>query len=142
MQNYLRKKNDSNLFEESSWFKDFFQTPFFKQDSILKTDIIEKQNDYTLVIDVPGCNKNDVKISCEDGYLTVEVNYSGNSDSNSHNYIKRERWNGVSSRSYYIGNTIDSKKINATFSNGVLEITFPKEEPSTQVNYIPIKEGK
>jgi len=139
MQNYLKKKTDS-MFEESSWFKDFFQPSFFKQDSILKTDVIENPDTYTLLIDIPGCNKNDVKLSSEDGYLTIDVNQASTHDSNANNYIKRERMHGNYSRSYYIGNNIDSKDIYATFSNGILYVSVPKQKAANSISYIPINE--
>ena len=139
MQNYLKKKSDT-LFDDSSWFKDFFQPSFFKQESVLKTDVIENPDTYTLVIDIPGCNKKDVKVSSEDGYLTIEVNQSSNHDSNSNNYIKRERMHGNYSRSYYIGNSIDTKDIYATFSNGTLYISIPKQKNTSTISYIPINE--
>lgn len=140
MNNYLKKKNEQTLFENASSFKDFFQMPFFRQDTILKTDVIENKDSYTLILDVPGCNKEDVKISSEDGYLTVEVNQTSNNQVNASNYIKRERMHGNYSRSYYIGNTIEAKDVWATFTNGTLQITFPREKASTNISYIPIKE--
>ena len=142
MNNYLKRKNEQSPFDDSTWFKDFFQMPsFFKQDSFLKTDIIESNNTYTLIMDVPGCKKEDVKISNEDGYLTVEVSQTYSNNTSENNYIKRERMHGNYSRSYYIGNNVESKDINARFSNGLLEITLPKTKQETNTNkYIPIKD--
>lgn len=139
MNNILKKKNDLSLFEQSSSFKDFFQMPFFKQDNVLKTDIIENKDSYTLILDIPGCNKNDVTISYEDGYLTVEVNQTSNHEISDQTYLKRERMYGSYSRSYYIGNNVNSKDINATFNNGTLHINFPRDKQNTSTTYIPIK---
>lgn len=139
MNNYLKKKNDSSIFDDGSSFKDFFQMPFWKQDTMLKTDIIEENENYTLIMDVPGCKKEDVTITSEDGYLTIEVDQSKQSESTNHNYLKRERMHGTYSRSYYIGTHVDAKTINANFSNGTLQITFPKEGNSSNTTYIPIK---
>ena len=138
MSNYIKKKNESDLFNETSLLKDFFQMPFFKHDNILKTDIIENENSYTLILDVPGYKKEDVKITNDEGYLTIEVSQANSTETTSNSYIKRERMHGSYSRSYYIGNKVDSKSINAKFSNGVLEITFPKEDESSSATYIPI----
>ena len=113
--------------------------PFFKQDNVLKTDIIENKDSYTLILDIPGCNKNDVTISNEDGYLTVEVNQTSNHEISDQTYLKRERMYGSYSRSYYIGNNVNSKDINATFNNGTLHINFPRDKQNTSTTYIPIK---
>lgn len=141
MNNYLKKRNELSPFDENSSLKDFFQIPFLKADHILKTDVVESDKSYTLIVDVPGCNKEDVKIKHEEGYLTIEVNQSNSHDSYVGNYIKKERSNGVYSRSFYIGNSISAKDIQATHSNGLLTISFPKEKESTQNSYIPIKDN-
>lgn len=140
MNNYLKKKNEQTLFEEASSFKDFFQMPFWKQDTMLKTDVIENKDSYTLIMDVPGCRKEDVKISSEDGYLTIEVDQSNGSEITGANYIKRERMHGTYSRSYYIGTNVDTKQISADFSNGTLQVSFPREKNNSTTTYIPIKE--
>lgn len=142
MNNYLKRKNEQSPFDESTWFKDFFQMPsIFKQDSFLKTDILESSNSYTLIMDVPGCKKEDVKISNEDGYLTVEVSQSYSDNTSDDSYIKKERMHGNYSRSYYIGNDIDSNEIHAKFSNGLLEISIPKNKKESKNNkYIPIND--
>ena len=112
--------------------------PFFKQEAPLKTDIIENNDSYTLIMDAPGCNKENVKIYSEDGYLTIEINQTNDEETNVNNYLKRERWHGVSSRSYYIGNSVNSNDINASFNNGLLKISFPKTNKESNTKYIPI----
>ena len=139
MNNILKKKNDLSMFEQSSSLKDFFQSPFFRQDNFLKTDIIKSKDKYTLILDVPGCSKNDLTISNDDGYLTVEVNQSSEAQYHQDNYLKKERLHGSFSRSYYIGNKVNPKDITATFENGTLQITFPYTQENNQTNYIQIK---
>lgn len=141
MNSYFKKKNELSPFDESSSLRDFFQMPFFKSDEMLKTDVIEEQDSYRLVMDVPGCNKDDVKISNNDGYLTIDVTKNHSYQNTSGNYIKKERMHGNYSRSYYIGNSIDSKDIKANYSNGILEITFPKEKTSSSTSYVEITEN-
>ena len=139
MNNYFKKKNELSPFDESSSFKDFFQMPFFKQDTLLKTDVIEESESYKLLVDIPGCKKEDIKILSEDGYLTIEVNQDSYHTTSHNNYLKRERIHGNYSRSYYIGNSIDSKDISAYYSDGVLEVSFPKSKDSKNTSYIEIK---
>lgn len=141
MNNYLKKRNELSPFDESSSLKDLFQIPFFKADHILKTDIVENENSYTLIVDVPGCNKDDVKIQYEQGYLSIEVDQSSSHEVHQGNYIKKERSNGTYSRSFYIGTSIDSKQIDANYSNGTVKISFPKEKNTSKNSYIEIKEN-
>ena len=137
MQNNIQKKSNFPL-EESSWFKDFFQNPFFKHDQVLKTDIIENNNTYTLLIEAPGIAKEDIKISLEEGNLTIEINQTSQKEDTETHYIKKERWNGVFTRTYYIGNSIKPENIIASFKNGILEISFEKEKLTSQTKYISI----
>lgn len=91
----------------------------------MKTDIKENKDTYELAIEIPGFDKKDIKLDYEDEYLTVtaSINRFENKEGN---YIRRERFSGVNSRSYYIGE-IDEKKIKASYKDGVLFVTFPKE---------------
>lgn len=141
MNTYFKKKNELSPFDESSSLKDFFQMPFFKQDSVLKTDVVETTDSYTLIMDIPGYTKDDVKVLNEDGYLTIEVSQSNKHETINGNYLKKERMHGSYSRSYYIGASIESKDIHASYSNGVLQISFPKEKDKAPSSYIEIKDN-
>ena len=139
MNNYLKRKTETSPFNET-WYKDFFQIPsFLNRENYLKTDILETENEYNLIIDAPGIKKEDVKIYNEEGYLTIEVNHSCSLHSSNNNYLKKERMHESYSRSYYIGNGVNSDEINATFHDGILEISFPKTKKETNNKYIPIK---
>ena len=61
------RKNGFNIFDE------VFNDPFFtkKENKLMKTDVREKDGNYVLDIDLPGYDKNDIKIELADGYLTV-----------------------------------------------------------------------
>lgn len=97
-----------NLFDEI--FDDpFFRTPdsvFGKREkNLLKTDVREKDGNYELVMDLPGYKKEDVKAQLENGYLTITASRGVNKDEtdNEGNYIRRERYSGQCSRSFYVG---------------------------------------
>ncbi len=126
----IPRKNNFDLFD------DFFVDPFFERDfhrkevSLMKTDVKEKDGKYTLEIDVPGYDKDDIKIELEDGYLTVRAakeESKDEEDKKSH-YIHKERFYGQCSRSYYVGDNVKEGDVKATFKNGILSLTFPKEE--------------
>ena len=98
----------------------------------MKTDIYELNNKYIIETDIPGINKEDIKINYENGYLTIKIVKKLSSDINT--YIRRERFYGELKRTFYIGLKKEND-IKATFKNGILEISFPKED-------IPKKESK
>ena len=115
-------------------FDDFFKDPFFTRNNavkVMKTDIQEKDNNYVLDMDLPGYKKEDIKAQLKDGYLTItaQKNTSNDDKDEEGNYIRRERYCGKCSRSFYVGN-IDKSAISAKFENGVLEVTLPKQEKS------------
>ena len=98
--------------------------------SLMKSDIYEKNNEYHIEMDIPGFKKDDVKISFDDGYLTVscEKNEEKKEEDKDKKYIRRERsFHESCERKFYIGN-VDEEKINAEFKNGTLSIVVPKEE--------------
>ena len=95
----------------------------------MKTDIRLVNNNYVLDIDLPGYDKKDINITLEDGYLTVKAKkvYTDEEKNNKGDYVRRERFTGTCSRSYYVGE-IDDQCIDAKFENGVLTLSFPKEK--------------
>lgn len=120
------RRNGFDIFDE------VFNDPFFtkKENKLMKTDVREKDGNYVLDIDLPGYDKNDIKIELTDGYLTVTASRTEHKEEKEkHNkYIHQERFFGECSRSYYAGENVKEEDIKANFKNGTLEITFPKEE--------------
>jgi len=115
---------------------DFFNDPFFSKTQEvkhMKTDIIEKDNSYELAIDLPGFDKNDIKISVEDGYLTVSAKKESTEEKKEDNYIRKERFSGECSRSFYIGDEIQSEDVKATFKNGILSLDIPKKDKEKEI---------
>jgi len=137
-----------NLFDEI--FDDpFFRTPdpaFGKREkNLLKTDVREKDGNYELFMDLPGYKKEDVKAQLENGYLTITASRGVNKDEtdNEGNYIRRERYSGQCSRSFYVGENLKQEDIKAKFQDGILQLTFPKEDQTKVIpqkdNYIAIE---
>lgn len=125
-------------------FDEVFTDPFFgeKENKIMKTDLKEKDGKYMLEIDVPGYDKEDIKIELQDGYLTVSAEKNEEKEDKHAKYLKRERFSGMCSRSYYVGENVSEEDIKANFKNGILKIEFPKE-PEKRIEekkYIPIGE--
>mgnify|MGYP002853813944 CR=1 FL=1 len=126
-------------------FDDFFETPSLFSGFVsprlghLSTDVKESDTGYELSIDLPGCNKDNVKISLNDGYLSVEASKESNDEKKDENgkFLRRERYSGKLSRSFYVGNGVAQDDIKASFKDGVLNVTIPKKEEE-QTKYITI----
>ena len=123
-----------------------FADPFFTEheSKIMKTDIKEKTDKYLIGIELPGYQKENIKIDVEDGYLTVhaEIN-SDNEEKEEGKFVRRERYVGSCSRSFYVGNEVKSEDIKASFKNGILKIEVPKKEYKKELpekKYIEIED--
>lgn len=126
MSNYLLRNNDFD-FVNDDFLHDFFgysQEKEFKH--LMKTDVVENENDFSISIDLPGYCKEDIKISVEKGYLIVEGRKETKEEEKKEKYLRRERFYGTVSRTYYLGDKIKEEDIKANFKDGVLNIIVPK----------------
>lgn len=123
-------------------FDEVFNDPFLskKENKLMKTDVKEIEGNYELEIDIPGYDKEDIKIEFEDGYITVTASKNTENEEKKGKYLQRERFSGICSRSYYAGENVKEEDIKASFKNGILKITFPKESTEKLENkkYIEI----
>ncbi len=139
----LMPRRDFDLFDDD-FFRDGFFTGKDKTLNLMKTDIRETENSYVLDVDLPGYNKEDIKIDVTDGYLTInaKTNKEVNED-NKDNYVRRERFTGEVSRSFYVGEDVENDKIKASFKNGILTLEVPKVDPekkSPEKKYVEISD--
>ena len=138
-----------NLFDD---FMDFpFDREFFgrrplygnSEKNIMKTDVKETDKAYELDIDLPGFKKDEVTAKLENGYLTISATKGVNKDEQNKEgkYIRRERYAGAMSRSFYIGENVQQEDIHAKFEDGILKLTVPKENPKKvgEKKYISIE---
>ena len=93
----------------------------------MKCDIYEKNGNYHIEADVPGIEKENINIECEDGYLTITAVKEEEAEETDKNYSKKERFYGKIQRRFYVGD-VDTDIIKASFNNGVLNIVIPKQE--------------
>ena len=136
----IPRRHDFDLFDE------MFRDPFFSwvENKVMKTDIKEKDDKYLIDIDLPGYEKEDIKIEIEDGYLTVHasVNKEMDNEKEKGKYVRKERYVGECSRSFYVGENITEEDIKAKFKNGTLKLEIPKKENKKELpekRYIPIE---
>lgn len=111
-------------------FDDFFTPMKGDEFSKMKCDIYEKDGIYTMEMDIPGFNREDVKIEVDDNdYLTITAEKSSevNKNDDDKKYVRKERVYGKYQRSFYVGD-IDKENIDASFENGILRVTMPKKE--------------
>lgn len=112
-------------------FDDMFTSPIFnaRNDMVMKTDITEKDGNYMLDMELPGCRKEDIHLELNDSYLNVSASRNTNKEEKDDkgNLIRQERYSGSFSRSFYVGENVKEEDIKASYDNGELKITFPKE---------------
>ena len=126
--------------------REFFRrTPVYgkTEKNIMKTDVKETDNAYELDIDLPGFKKEEVTAKLENGYLTISATKGANNDEQNKEgkYIRRERYTGTMSRSFYVGEDVQQEDIHAKFEDGILKLTVLKEDPKKveEKRYISIE---
>jgi HSP20 family protein len=102
-------------------------------DTSLKTwtpsvDIIEKENDFHIKVELPGVDKKDVKITVQDDVLIIKGEKKMESEKKGENYHRVERCYGAFQRSFSLPHTVAADKIDASYDNGILTISLPKVE--------------
>lgn len=121
-------------------FDDFFTDPFGMMPrgndplygkharNMMKTDVRELDNTYELDMDLPGFKKDEITVDLKNGYLTVQAAKGLDKDQQDQagNYIRRERYAGVCSRSFYVGDTLRPEDIGAKYEDGILKLSIPK----------------
>ena len=96
----------------------------------MKTDVKETDNGYELDIDLPGFKKDEITAHLEDGYLTVSAAKGVDKDEKDKEgrYIRRERYSGSMTRSFYVGNAVTEQDIKAKYEDGILSLNIPKKD--------------
>ena len=132
-------------------FDDFMRFPTERQANrtqaaaeLMRTDVRDVDGNYELYIYLPGYKKEDLKIHLKEGYLTITAARQIENDENNTEgkYVRRERYMGSCSRSFFVGKNLHQDNIRAKYENGVLKVTFPKEENRKEIEekkYISIE---
>lgn len=125
----------SNMLRDN-FLDDFFAPTFGRRydhsgaTDLMRTDIKDTGSGYEMTMSLPGVKKEDVKAELKDGYLTVSAvsNMENDEQDTEGRYIRRERYMGSCSRSFYVGDHITQEEIKARFENGILTLLVPKQE--------------
>ncbi|MBR3145819.1 MAG: Hsp20/alpha crystallin family protein [Bacilli bacterium] len=131
------------IFDDDFFRDDFFDRKDRMNYNLMKTDIREDENSYLLEVDLPGYSKDDIKIDITDGYLTINAKVEKEDNDENKNYVRRERFTGEVTRSFYVGEDIKEDEVKANFKNGILTLEVPKlslEDQKKDKKYIEISE--
>ena len=98
--------------------------------NMMKTDVRETENGYEVDIDLPGFKKENLQLQLENGCLTVSATKGVDKDEKDKDgrYIRRERYSGSMSRSFYVGEDLTEEDIHAKYEDGILKLSLPKTE--------------
>lgn len=123
-----------------SFFNDFMMSPFdafFDAPSptakpmpgLMKTNVKETDEGFELTIDLPGMKKKNVAAELKNGYIevTAETHESSEDAGDKGSYLRKERFDGKCSRSFYVGNDVTEEDIKAKYDNGILQVSIPKK---------------
>ena len=95
----------------------------------MKTDVRETDSGYEVDIDLPSFKKDEINIQLDNGYLSISAAKGLDKDEQDKEgkYIRKERYAGSMSRSFYVGNAITQDDIKAKYESGILRLSVPKK---------------
>ena len=139
-----------NLFDD---FMNDFRLPAFPDvdkelygkhaKNLMKTDVRETKNSYEVDVDLPGFKKDEINAQLDNGYLTISAAKGLDKDEKDKKgkYIRKERYAGAMSRSFYVGEGVTQEDIKAKYEDGILRLSVPKKEAKAVENkkYIAIE---
>ena len=106
-------------------------TKSYSANGLMKTDIKESEEGFTVEMDLPGFCREDISAELKDGYLTVTATAKKaeeNTSDKKEKYVQKERFHATCNRSFYVGDNMKQEDIKAKFENGVLTLQVPKKE--------------
>lgn len=114
--------------------RDFLSNFFDTQTgiNIPSVNIIEGKNDFRIEVAAPGLEKKDFKIDLNNNVLMISSEKETKNETENEKYMRREFSYSSFQRSFSLPNTVDSEKINASYKDGVLNITIPKKEEAKE----------
>ena len=98
--------------------------------NLMKTDVKDTKEGYEVDIDLPGFKKDEISASLENGYLTISASKGLDKDEEKKDgkYIRKERYAGAMSRSFFVGEDLTQEDIKAKYQDGILKLSVPKKE--------------
>ena len=110
--------------------------------NVMKTDVRETDSGYEVDIDLPGFKKDEINAQLDNGYLTISASKGLDKEEKNKEgkYIRKERYAGAMSRSFYVGDEVTQADIKARYEDGILVSSYPISlfQNENQVVFIPI----
>ena len=124
MKRELRNWNDFPVFPH---LFDDWDANFFNDRRSMKTDVVKKDDNYEMKMEVPGFDKKDIQIEWVNGYLCVQADKTSktNEKDDKGTIIRQERCGNYCARRFYVGDGYKQDDFKASYKNGELTITFP-----------------
>ena len=96
--------------------------------NLMKTEVRELPDTYEVNVDLPGFKKDEITADLKNGYMTIGASKALDKDQSDQNgkYLRRERYAGVCSRSFYVGENVRPEDISAKYEDGILRLSVPK----------------
>ena len=120
--------------EIDSFFRDFFNRAAFESDSEAdfapRVDIKEDQDKVALMFELPGMEKDEIKVAIKGNVLSVSGERKIESKDESEKFIRSEIRCGSFGRSFTLPKTVDSNTISADYRHGILTVSLAKREES------------
>lgn len=111
-------------------FKGFGMRPFLNEmevGSLIKVDLSEDDKAYNIRAEIPGVNKDDIKIQVDGNRVSISAETKQEKEEKEgERVIRRECYQGSSYRSFSLDNEVDETKAQAKYENGMLKLTLPK----------------
>lgn len=125
-----------------NFFKGFDLRPAWSDMNIeprIKMDVTESDQAYTVKAEIPGVKKEDIKVDIEGNQVSISAEARKESEEKKGDAVVRsERYYGKQFRSFTLGADIDEAKSEATYRDGVLELTLPKKKNGSGVHKLNI----
>ena len=94
----------------------------------MKTDVRETEAGYEVDIDLPGFKKDEINVELNNGYLSISAAKGLDKEEKKEGkYIRKERYAGSMSRSFYVGDAIKQEDVKAKYEDGILRLSVPKK---------------
>eukprot|EP01080_Neovahlkampfia_damariscottae_P009720 gene9720-1925_t len=119
--------------ELMQWDSDFLRFPRFSSEffekSMIEIDIKEKKDSFVVQADLPGIEKENIKVNIENGMLKITGERKTEKEEKDENYLRSEKFYGKLERVLKLPDNVDEENVKADFKNGVLNLKIKKKEP-------------
>ena len=142
MLNKIQPRNsDTYSMTPFDFFEDFSRNLFndFKS-NLIKTDLHETDNEYLVEAELPGIPKENIQVTYEDGVLTISGQQQIETvDEDKKGKLIRSERSSTSLRRQYLLENVKEDEIKASYSDGILKVTLPKDSNKEIKKSIPIE---